>query len=63
MEYTAYTPGRAPSEYNSFPAMQQILGGHNFKDDLKVKVWTRWLVTQDTYCYQQGIENLILRYD
>ena len=41
MEYTAYTPGRAPSEYNSFPAMQQILGGHNFKDDLKVKVGTR----------------------
>jgi len=34
-------PGRAQSECNSFPAMQQILGGHKFKDDRKMKVGTR----------------------
>jgi len=63
MQCTAYTPGRAQNEYNSFPTTQQILGGHKFKDDRKMKVGTRWLVTQDTYFYQQGIEKPILRYD
>jgi hypothetical protein len=51
MEYTPYTPDRAPSDYNSFPAIKQILGGYKFKDDRKVKVGTRRLVTQDTYFY------------
>jgi len=41
MQYTAYTPGRAQSEYNSFPAMQQILGGHKFKDGRMLKFGTR----------------------
>jgi hypothetical protein len=54
----------SPSDCHLFPAPKQNFGGHNFKDDGEVKtVVTRWLITQYTDWYRQGIEKLALRYD
>jgi hypothetical protein len=38
--------------------------GHRPNFDSEVQsVVTRWLATQETDCYQQGLEELVLRYD
>jgi hypothetical protein len=44
--------------------MKQNFGRHRFKDDCKLITFIiKWLITQYTDCYQQGIEELIPEYD
>jgi len=45
--------------YLLHPAQKRNLGGHQFKDaGYLIQLVTRWLITQDTGCWQQGTENL-----
>jgi hypothetical protein len=53
-----------PSDLHPFTALKQNLRGHRFKDSREVDtIVTRWLITQNTGLYRQGIEKLAARYD
>ena len=52
LEHNEATPHMAPTDYHLFRALKHVSAATNLKDE---SVATRWLITQDTDLYQQGV--------
>jgi hypothetical protein len=53
-----------PSDFHLFPALKEFLGGRRFKSDEEVKdAIKEWLNGLVADVYDEGIQNLITRYD
>jgi histone-lysine N-methyltransferase SETMAR len=63
-EHPAYNPDLAPSDFHSFPALKEFLGGRHFESDEEVKdAIKEWLSGLGVEVYDKGIQNLITCYD
>ncbi|GBM60594.1 hypothetical protein AVEN_83537-1 [Araneus ventricosus] len=59
-----YSPDLAPSDFHLFRHLKHHLGGNHYNDDEDVKtVVTSWLSEQAASFYEEGIQNLVVRYD
>ncbi|GBL96274.1 hypothetical protein AVEN_118801-1 [Araneus ventricosus] len=57
-----YSPDLAPSDFHLFRHLKHHLGGNHYKEDVKTAV-TSWLSEQAAIIYEEGIQNLVVRYD
>jgi len=63
MEYPAYSPDLAPSDFRLFGSLKNALRGRRFScDDVKVVVH-QWLSAQPKTFFADGIENLVGRWE
>jgi histone-lysine N-methyltransferase SETMAR len=63
-EHPAYSLDLAPSDFHLFPPLKEFLGGRHFKSDEEVKDDVKeWLNGLAAEVYDEGIQNLITRYD
>ena len=61
---TVIISGESAAKHFHLCPLSLCPGGHRLKDNREVQtVATRWLVTQDTDWYQQGMQKLASRYD
>ena len=64
LQHPPYSPDLAPSDYHLFGPMKKFLGSQRFKSDEEVKsVVRRWLYSQKTDFYEQGILKLVPRWE
>jgi histone-lysine N-methyltransferase SETMAR len=56
------SPDLAPSDYHLFLHLKKFLRGKQFDDDLNDAV-QKWLTSQVAAFYEEGIQELVLRYD
>jgi histone-lysine N-methyltransferase SETMAR len=64
MDHPPYSPDLAPSDFHLFLHLKKFLGGKRFydDDDLKAAV-QKWLTSQATAFYEEGIQKLVPRYN
>ncbi|GBM24462.1 hypothetical protein AVEN_41107-1 [Araneus ventricosus] len=61
---TPYSPDLAPSDFHLFRHLKHHLCGNHYNDDEDVKTAvTSWLSEQAASFYEEGIQNLVVRYD
>ncbi|GBN52800.1 hypothetical protein AVEN_79845-1 [Araneus ventricosus] len=59
-----YSPDLAPSDFHLFRHLKHHLGGNHYSDDEDVKTAvTSWLSEQAASFYEEGIQNLVVRYN
>ncbi|GBM20788.1 Histone-lysine N-methyltransferase SETMAR [Araneus ventricosus] len=59
-----YSPDLATSDFHLFRHLKHNLGGNHYNDDEDVKIAvTSWLSEQAASFYEEGIQNLVVRYD
>ncbi|GBN07702.1 hypothetical protein AVEN_237601-1 [Araneus ventricosus] len=59
-----YSPDLAPSDFHLFRHLKPHLGGNYYNDDEDVKTAvTSWLSEHAASFYEEGIPNLVVRYD
>ncbi|GBM68315.1 Histone-lysine N-methyltransferase SETMAR [Araneus ventricosus] len=59
-----YSPDLAPSDFHLFRHLKHHLGGNHYNDDEDVETAvTSWLSEQAAGFYEEGIQNLVVRYD
>ena len=64
MDHTQYSPDLAPSDFHIFLHVKKFLGGKRFDDDDDLKdAVQKWLTSQATTFYEEGIQKLVPRYD
>ncbi|GBN58696.1 hypothetical protein AVEN_131843-1 [Araneus ventricosus] len=62
--WTPYSPDFPPSDFHLFRHLKHHLGGNHYNDDEDVKTAvTSWLSEQAASFYEEGIQNLVARYD
>ncbi|GBM33016.1 hypothetical protein AVEN_263505-1 [Araneus ventricosus] len=58
-----YSPDLAPSDFHLFRHLKHHLSGNHYNDDEDVKAAvTSWLAEQAASFYEEGIQNLVVRY-
>ncbi|GBN98540.1 hypothetical protein AVEN_76044-1 [Araneus ventricosus] len=61
---TPYSPDLATSDFHLFRHPKHHLGGNHYNDDAEVKTAvTSWLLDLAASFYEEGIQNLVVRYD
>ncbi|GBN07634.1 hypothetical protein AVEN_228391-1 [Araneus ventricosus] len=61
---TPNSPDLATSDFHLFRPLRHHLGGNHYNDDEDVKTAvTSWLLEQAASFYEEGIQNLVVRYD
>ncbi|GBN45965.1 Histone-lysine N-methyltransferase SETMAR [Araneus ventricosus] len=64
LDHHPYSPDLATSDFHLFCHLKHHLGGNHYNDDERVKTAvTSWLLEQATSFYEEGIQNLVVRYD
>ncbi|GBL96459.1 Histone-lysine N-methyltransferase SETMAR [Araneus ventricosus] len=59
-----YSPDLATSDFHLFRHLKHHLGGNHYNDDEDVETAvTSWLLEQATSFYEEGIQNLVVKYD
>ncbi|GBM43208.1 hypothetical protein AVEN_76348-1 [Araneus ventricosus] len=59
-----YSPDLVTSDFHLFRHLKHHLGGNHYNDDEDVKTAaTSWLLEQAASFYEEGIQNLLVRYD
>ncbi|GBL94827.1 hypothetical protein AVEN_197511-1 [Araneus ventricosus] len=59
-----YSPDLAPNDFHLFRHLKHHLGGNHYSDDEDMKTAvTSWLSEQAASFYEEGIRNLVVRYD
>ncbi|GBN35142.1 hypothetical protein AVEN_185117-1 [Araneus ventricosus] len=59
-----YIPDLVPSDFHLFRHLKHHVSGNHYNDDENVKTAvTSWLSEQETSFYEEGIQNLVVRYD
>ncbi|GBN18064.1 Mariner Mos1 transposase [Araneus ventricosus] len=59
---TLYIPDLTPSDFHLFRHLKHHLGGNNDDEDVETAV-SSWLSEQAASFYEEGIQNLVVRYD
>jgi len=62
MDHPPYIPDLAPSEHHLFLHLKKFLGGKWFDDDLK-DAMQKWLTSQAAAFYEEGVQEVVPRYD
>lgn len=64
LDHPPYSPDLAPSDFHLFRYLKNHLGGKRYDDDEEVKTAVNsWLSEQASNFFEEGFQNLILRYD
>ncbi|GBO38618.1 Histone-lysine N-methyltransferase SETMAR [Araneus ventricosus] len=64
LDHTLYSPDFATSDFHLFRHIKHHLGGNHYNDDEDVRTAvTSWLLEQVASFYEEGIQNLVVRYD
>ncbi|GBL84136.1 Histone-lysine N-methyltransferase SETMAR [Araneus ventricosus] len=64
LDHPMYIPDLAPSDFHLFRHLKHHLGGNHYNADEDVKTaMTSWLTEQAASFYEEGIQNLVVRYD
>jgi len=64
MDHPPYSPDLAPSDFHLFLHLKNFLGGKRFDDDSDLKdAVQKWLTSQATAIYEEGVQKLVPCYD
>lgn len=64
LQHPPYSPDLAPSDFHLFGPMKKFLAGKRFETDVEVKsAVRRWLHSNQTDFYEQGILKLVTRWE